>query len=158
MARDKYPFLHSISGLKELIEAIGKIILDIYWSFHTYCAEDDLADLIFKWKWYNFSSIKWRSFRKNIRNANGFREIPGDTEIIDLKTFLNFIISKGYDGPVSVEPFNEDLNKMEVNEKLQRVRASLLRFGIWLEFCKKPYFKFIANNQAKLKFLFQFLH
>ena len=58
------------------------------------------------------------------------RELPGDTGIIDLKTFINFIRSKGYEGAVSVEPFNDDLNKMKVNEKLQRVRASLLRFGI----------------------------
>ena len=133
MARDKYPFLHSISGLKELIEAIGKnnigYLLD---SFHTYCAEDDLADLDF----LNGDDIISVQLNDGVLGRTAEmqmdleRELPGDTEIIDLKTFINFIRSKGYDGPVSVEPFNEDLNKMEVNEKLQRVRASLLRFSI----------------------------
>jgi len=133
MARDKYPFLHSISELKELIEAIGKnnigYLLD---SFHTYCAEDDLADLDF----LNGDDIISVQLNDGVLGRTAEmqmdleRELPGDTEIIDLKTFINFIRSKGYDGPVSVEPFNEDLNKMEVNEKLQRVRASLLRFSI----------------------------
>ena len=133
MARDKYPFLHSISGLKELIEAIGKnnigYLLD---SFHTYCAEDDLADLDFL-NGDDIISVQLNDGvlgRTSEMQMDLERELPGDTEIIDLKTFLNFIRSKGYDGPVSVEPFNEDLNKMEVNEKLQRVRASLLRFSI----------------------------
>ena len=133
MARDKYPFLHSISGLKELIEAIGKnnigYLLD---SFHTYSAEDDLADLDFL-NGDDIISVQLNDGvlgRTSEMQMDLERELPGDTEIIDLKTFLNFIRSKGYDGPVSVEPFNEDLNKMEVNEKLQRVRASLLRFSI----------------------------
>ena len=133
MARDKYPFLHSISGLKELIEAIGKnnigYLLD---SFHTYCAEDDLADLDFL-NGNDIISVQLNDGvlgRTSEMQMDLERELPGDTEIIDLKTFINFIRSKGYDGPVSVEPFNEDLNKMEVNEKLQRVRASLLRFSI----------------------------
>lgn len=133
MARDKYPFLHSISGLKELIEAIGKnnigYLLD---SFHTYCAEDDLADLDFL-NGDDIISVQLNDGvlgRTSEMQMDLERELPGDTEIIDLKTFINFIRSKGYDGPVSVEPFNEDLNKMEVNEKLQRVRASLLRFSI----------------------------
>ena len=46
MARDKYPFLHSSGGLRELIEATGKnnigYLLD---SYHTYCAEDKNEDL-----------------------------------------------------------------------------------------------------------------
>ena len=58
------------------------------------------------------------------------RELPGDTKIIDIKAFINFIRSKGYEGPVSVEPFNNVLNKMDANKKLQRVRESLQRFSI----------------------------
>ena len=133
MTRDKYPFLHSISELKELIEAIGKnnigYLLD---SFHTYCAEDDLADLDFLNR-DDIISVQLNDgvLGRTVKTQMDLeRELPGDTEIIDLKSFINFIRSKGYDGPVSVEPFNEDLNKMELNKKLQRVRASLLRFSI----------------------------
>ena len=58
------------------------------------------------------------------------RELPGDTGIIDLKNFLNFIRNKGYKGAVSVEPFNKELNIMQVGAKLKRVRASLSKFDI----------------------------
>ena len=44
--------------------------------------------------------------------------------------FLNLIRNNGYNGAVSVEPFNKELNKMEVKAKLKRVRASLSRFGV----------------------------
>ncbi len=133
MSRDKYPFLHSIAGLRELIEAIGKknigYLLD---SFHTYCAEDSNKDLEFL-KAEDIISVQLNdgvlgrtvSTQKDLE-----RELPGDTEIIDLKNFLNFINSKGYQGPVSVEPFNKELNKMELDKKLKRVRASFLKFGI----------------------------
>ena len=38
------------------------------------------------------------------------RELTGDIKTIDLKTFINFIRSKGYDGQVNIESINEDLN------------------------------------------------
>ena len=56
-------------------------------------------------------------------------ELPGVTEIIDLKKFLNFINSKGYNGAESVEPFNKKINQMKTTEKLKRVRASILKHG-----------------------------
>ena len=133
MSRDKYPFLHSIAGLRELIEAIGKknigYLLD---SFHTYCAEDSNKDLEFL-KAEDIISVQLNDgvLGRTISTQKDLeRELPGDTEIIDLKNFLNFINSKGYQGPVSVEPFNKELNKMELDEKLKRVRASFLKFGI----------------------------
>ena len=57
------------------------------------------------------------------------RELPGDSGLIDLKKFLDFIGSKGYNGAVSVEPFNKEINLMETNKKLKRVRASILKYG-----------------------------
>ena len=133
MSRDKYPFLHSIAGLRELIEAIGKknigYLLD---SFHTYCAEDSNKDLEFL-KAEDIISVQLNDgvLGRTISTQRDLeRELPGDTGIIDLKNFLNFINSKGYQGPVSVEPFNKELNKMELDKKLKRVRASFLKFGI----------------------------
>lgn len=131
--RDKYPFLHSISELKELIEAIGKnnigYLLD---SFHTYCAEDKLADLDFL-NGDDIISVQLNDgvLGRSVETQMDLeRELPGDTKIIDIKAFINFIRSKGYEGPVSVEPFNNVLNKMDANKKLQRVRESLQRFSI----------------------------
>lgn len=133
MARDKYPFLHSINGLKELIKSIEKknvgYLLD---SYHTYCAEDKNEDLDFL-KAEDIISVQLNDGvlgRTVATQMDLERELPGDTGIIDLKNFLNFIRNKGYKGAVSVEPFNKELNKMEVGAKLKRVRASLSKFDI----------------------------
>ena len=133
MARDKYPFLHSALGLRELIGAIGKnnvgYLLD---SYHTYCAEDQNEDLNFL-KAEDIISVQLNDgvFGRTVATQMDLeRELPGDTGIIDLKNFLNFIRNKGYKGAVSVEPFNKELNKMEVGAKLKRVRASLSKFDI----------------------------
>ena len=133
MSRDKYPFLHSALGLRELIGAIGKnnvgYLLD---SYHTYCAEDKNEDLNFL-KAEDIISVQLNDGvlgRTVATQMDLERELPGDTGIIDLKNFLNFIRNKGYKGAVSVEPFNKELNKMEVGAKLKRVRASLSKFDI----------------------------
>ena len=133
MARDKYPFLHTIKGLRELISAIGKnnvgYLLD---SFHTYCAEDDYNEMEFL-KADDIVSVQLNDAvigRTPATQLDLERELPGDTEIIDLKKFLDFILSKGYNGAVSVEPFNKKLNLMETSAKLKRVRSSLFKVGV----------------------------
>ena len=133
MARDKYPFLHTIEGLRELISAIGKnnvgYLLD---SFHTYCAEDDYRDMEFL-KADDIVSVQLNDAvigRTPATQLDLERELPGDTEIIDLKKFLDFILSKRYNGAVSVEPFNKKLNLMETGAKLKRVRSSLFKVGV----------------------------
>ena len=133
MARDKYPFLHSINGLKELIKSIEKnnvgYLLD---SYHTYCAEDKNENLDFL-KAEDIISVQLNDGvlgRTIATQMDLERELPGDTGIIDLDNFLNLIRSKGYKGAVSVEPFNKELNKMDTERKLKRVRASLSKFGV----------------------------
>ena len=133
MARDKYPFLHTIKGLRELISAVGKnnvgYLLD---SFHTYCAEDNYNEMEFL-KADDIVSVQLNDAvigRTPATQLDLERELPGDTEIIDLKKFLDFILSKGYNGAVSVEPFNKKLNLMETSAKLKRVRSSLFKVGV----------------------------
>jgi hydroxypyruvate isomerase len=133
MVTNKYPFLHSISELRELINAIDKdnigYLLD---SFHTYCAGDQIEDMNF----LNVKDIISVQINDAVVNRTADtqidweRELPGETGIIDLKKFLDFIRSKGYEGAVSVEPFNENINLMEAPTKLKKIRASLLKNGI----------------------------
>ena len=131
MIRDKYSFLHTIFELRELINAIDKenvgYLLD---SFHTYCAGDDLDKMDFL-KTKDIVSVQINDAvigRSADMQIDQERELPGDTGIIDLKKFLNFISSRGYNGAISVEPFNKEINIMETTEKLKRVRASLLKY------------------------------
>ncbi|RPG70960.1 MAG: sugar phosphate isomerase/epimerase [Flavobacteriaceae bacterium TMED120] len=133
MEQSKYPFLHTISGLQELIDAIDSdnvgYLLD---SFHSYCAKDEKKDLDF----LQLKDIVAVQINDGVLNRNPDtqldqeRELPGDSGLIDLRSFLNLLQSKGYVGPVSVEPFNRSINKMEDLPKLKRVRRSLQKFGI----------------------------
>ena len=132
MARDKYSFLHSINELRELIDAIDKknvgYLLD---SFHTYCAGDQIENMGFL-KAKDIVSVQINDAvigRSANMQIDQERELPGDTGIIDLKKFLDFISSKGYNGAVSVEPFNKEINLMKTTKKLKRVRDSLLKHG-----------------------------
>ena len=101
-------------------------------SFHAYCAEDKNKDLDF----LNSDDIIAVQINDGVLGRTAAtqqdleRELPGDTKIIDIESFLNFISSKGYKGPVSVEPFNDEINKMQAIRKLEKVRGSLLKFGI----------------------------
>jgi hypothetical protein len=133
MARDKYPFLHSIAELRELISAIGEdnvgYLLD---SFHSYCAGDDPKALDFL-QAKDIVSVQVNDAvvgRTADTQIDQERELPGDTGLIDLKPFLNIIHSKGYQGGVSVEPFNQVVNQMDAIAKLKRVRASLQKIGV----------------------------
>lgn len=133
MAQSKYPFLHTISGLQELIDAIDSdnvgYLLD---SFHSYCAKDEKKDLDFL-QLKDIVAVQINDGvpgRSPDTQIDQERELPGDSGLIDLRAFLNLVQSKGYNGPVSVEPFNQSVNQLEALPKLKRVRSSLQQFGI----------------------------
>jgi hydroxypyruvate isomerase len=133
MARDKYPFLHSIAELRELISAIGEdnvgYLLD---SFHSYCAGDDSKALDFL-QTKDIVSVQVNDAvigRTIDAQIDQERELPGDTGLIDLKQFLNIVQAKGYKGGVSAEPFNQAVNQLGTAAKLKRVRTSLQKIGV----------------------------
>jgi hydroxypyruvate isomerase len=133
MARDKYPFLHSIAELRELISAIGEdnvgYLLD---SFHSYCAGDDSKALDFL-QTKDIVSVQVNDAvigRTIDAQIDQERELPGDTGLIDLKQFLNIVQAKGYQGGVSAEPFNQAVNQLGTAAKLKRVRTSLQKIGV----------------------------
>ena len=133
MARDKYAFIHTISELRELISAIETnnvgYLLD---SFHTYCAEDQFEDMNFL-EAKDIVSVQINdavASRSPSTQLDFERELPGASKFIDLKSFVEFIQSKAYNGAVSAEPFNKKVNQMETAAKLEKVRASLAQNGI----------------------------
>ena len=133
MTRDKYPFLHSIAELRELISAIGEdnvgYLLD---SFHSYCSGDSTKDLAFL-EANDIVSVQVNDGvigRTADTQIDQERELPGDTGLIDIKSFLNSVKSTGYNGAVSVEPFNKLVNQMDTISKLKRIRTSLKKIGL----------------------------
>ena len=128
MSRDKFPFIHTISELKTLIDAIDeKSIGYLLDSFHMFCSEDTVDDYIFL-ESNDIVSVQINDAvlgRTVSEQLDLERNLPGVTGLINLKGFLKMLKSKDYNGCISVEPFNKNLNDMEENDKLKTVYDSI---------------------------------
>ena len=112
----RYSFLHSLAGLRDLIDEINVegvgVVLD---SWHWYTAGETVEDI----KSLTNNNVvgcdlndapKGLAIDQQIDNQ---RELPMATGVIDTKAFLEALISINYDGPVRAEPFNAPLNAMD---------------------------------------------
>jgi sugar phosphate isomerase/epimerase len=111
----RFPFIHSMAEMKELIGEIGRdnvgLVLD---SWHWHTAGETDADI---------RSLSARDVVAcDLNDASAqlpldelrdlLRELPSATGVINLKGFLNALVAIGYDGPVRAEPFNATLRTM----------------------------------------------
>jgi len=129
MSRDQFSFIRTITELRELIAEIDEknvgYQLD---TFHLYCANHSVDDLKFLKKddivmcQVNDAVIG----RSRDEQIDLERELPGKTGLIDTAPFLNFLNNIGYEGTVSAEPFNKELNKMN-NEDAARVTFNSIK-------------------------------
>ncbi|NUQ00153.1 MAG: sugar phosphate isomerase/epimerase, partial [Armatimonadetes bacterium] len=53
------------------------------------------------------------------------RLLPAASGVIDIATFMKHLDRMGYDGPVTVEPFNQELREMDDRAAAERTKASL---------------------------------
>jgi sugar phosphate isomerase/epimerase len=114
--RCRYPFIHSMAEMKELIAEIGTgnvgLILD---SWHWWQADDTVADLR-SLKNTDVVSVDLNDAPAGLakeKQLDGKRELPLATGVIDAAAFLNALQQIGYDGPVRAEPFNKALNDLD---------------------------------------------
>ena len=129
MSRDQFSFIRTITELRELIAEIDEknvgYQLD---TFHLYCANHSVDDLNFLKKddiimcQVNDAVIG----RSRDEQIDLERELPGKTGLIDTAPFLNFLNNIGYEGTVSAEPFNKELNKMN-NEDAARITFNSIK-------------------------------
>lgn len=126
----RYPFIHTMAEMKELIAEIGRdnvgLVLD---SWHWYTAGETEADL---------KSLSPRDVVAcDLNDAPAHipvdqqrdlvRELPAATGIIDLKAFLNALAAIGYDGPVRAEPFNATLKTMPADAAVATTARAMKR-------------------------------
>ena len=111
----RFPFIHTMLEMKELIAAIGLpnvgFVLD---SWHWYCAGETKEDLLTLDN-ADIVAVDLNDAPAGIpidRQLDLSRELPMATGVIDLSTFLNTLNQLGYDGPVRAEPFNKALNEL----------------------------------------------
>jgi sugar phosphate isomerase/epimerase len=61
------------------------------------------------------------------------RQLPATSGVIDLKGFINALVKIGYDGPVEVEPFDQELRQKDQPAILRATADSLQRLWDLIE-------------------------
>jgi sugar phosphate isomerase/epimerase len=128
-ASQRYPFIHTMAEIRELISEIGQgnvgLVLD---SWHWYHAGDSGADIL-ALRAADVVSVDLNDAPAGVAKdqmVDGKRELPGATGIIDGKTFLQSLKGIGFAGPVRAEPFNDAVRSMSPDDAA-RVAAEALR-------------------------------
>lgn len=127
-ATRRYPFIHTMAEMKDLIADINTgnvgFVLD---SWHWWHAGDTAADLL-SLKAGDVVAVDLNDAPAGIpkdQQMDNRRELPCATGVIDLAAFLNALNQIGYDGPVRVEPFNQAVNKLPKEEACAAAAAAL---------------------------------
>ncbi|RQP19719.1 MAG: sugar phosphate isomerase/epimerase, partial [Parapedobacter sp.] len=125
---NKFPFIHTMAETKELIAAIGQPNVGFHLdTAHWFTSGEHINDL----KTLENSDIVGCDLNDAIKgitweNQPGYqRELPLATGVIDTKSFLEALVSIGYDGPVQAEPFNEVLNNMNDEQAISTTAEAM---------------------------------
>ena len=125
---EKYPFIHTMAEMKELIAEIGKpnvgLVLD---SWHWYHAGDTVADIL-ALRPSDVVAVDLNDAPLNVPKdemKDGARELPAATGIIDVHAFLGALEKIGYQGPARTEPFNQAVERMPPEQAIAAAMAAL---------------------------------
>jgi sugar phosphate isomerase/epimerase len=108
----QYPFIHTQKEMLELCDAVGTgnvgLLLD---SFHWYTSHGTVDELLaltpeMLVEVHVNDGRKGRGPDEQIDNQ---RRLPTTTGVIPIKKFINAMAKIGYDGPVTCEPFDQEL-------------------------------------------------
>lgn len=118
----RYPFVHSMAEMKDLIGEIKSpnvgFVLD---SWHWYTAGESLGDLATLGN-SDIVSVDLNDAPAGLsldQQKDSERELPMATGVIDAAGFLNALNSVGCDAPVRCEPFNAPLRAMPPEKALE---------------------------------------
>jgi sugar phosphate isomerase/epimerase len=127
-ARNKYPFIHTMATMKELIAETKKpnvgFLLDIW---HWYNAGDTVADVL-TLRNQDVVAVHMSDAPAGIpvdQQVDSRRELPLATGVIDTGGFLNALNQVGYDGPAAAEPMNAALRQLPPDEALAKTAEAM---------------------------------
>jgi sugar phosphate isomerase/epimerase len=127
-ASRRYPFIHTMAEMKDLIAEINAgnvgFILD---SWHWWNAGETAADVL-SLKSSQVIAVDLNDAPAGIpkdQQNDGRRELPCATGVIDVGAFLNALNQIGYDGPVRAEPFNQAVRQMTKEDACEAASVSL---------------------------------
>ena len=125
----RYPFVHTMDGMRKLAADIGAnvgLLVDI---FHLYTSHADVAavrSLPVK-EVVNVHVNDAIAGRTPDEQLDNERALPGETGVCDIAGFLQALASIGYDGPVTVEPFSQRVREMTPDDAVRATADSLRR-------------------------------
>jgi len=127
-ARGRFPFIHTMAEMKDLLAEIGRenvgLMLD---SWHWYTAHETEADLL-SLRNADVVCCHLNDAPKGIpvdEQVDNRRDLPAATGVIDLRSFLGALVKIGYDGPIMAEPFRPDLGRLPRDEAVAAVAAAM---------------------------------
>jgi len=129
-SRDKsrFHFIHTQVELMELIDAIGTgnvgILLDSYHWHTSHGTVEDLAKLTNEL----VIDVHVNDAQPGIATDDLLdlkRALPCSTGVIDLKSYMGALARMGYDGPVTIEPFDQELNAMDDDAAVAKTKGAL---------------------------------
>lgn len=124
----KYPFIHNMESMKELIAETGKrnlgFLLD---SWQWYTSSETVADLL-TLKNSDIVAVHINDAPAGVpvdQQVDNRRGLPLETGVIDIGGFLNALNQVGYDGPVAAEPFSAELRKLPLDEAVSQTAQAV---------------------------------
>lgn len=127
-ASKRYPFIHTIAEMKELIVEIDVsgmgFVLD---SWHWWNAGETAAD-VRSLSGRDVIAVDLNDAPAGIpkdQQVDGRRELPCATGVIDVGAFLNALNQIGYDGPVRAEPFSQAVRQMPKDDACEAAAVAL---------------------------------
>ncbi|RMG62908.1 MAG: sugar phosphate isomerase/epimerase [Chloroflexi bacterium] len=128
----KHDFVHTMDGMRALAAVVGAhthnvgLLLDCFHWYTAHAAVRDLERLDPREVVYVHvnDAIAGRAPDEQI---DGERQMVGASGVIDIRGFLSALRKIGYDGPVTVEPFNQAIRAMSVEEAVRVTSEALDR-------------------------------
>ncbi len=127
-ASQRYPFVHTMAEMRELLSEIGLsnmgLVVD---SWHWYHAGDSAAD-IERLRAADVVSVDLNDAPPGVAKdqmVDGKRELPAATGVIDVKSFLAALQKIGFAGPARAEPFNDAVRHMAADEAADAAHRAL---------------------------------